>query len=535
MKRWMKIAAAVIVLLIIVFAALFFLVNANTFRPMLETQLSTALGRQVKLGNLQFAPFSGSLVASDLSIAGDPAYGAMPFLTARQLRIGVEMGPLIFSRQLKVRSFQAEEPQIHLVRGANGSWNFSSIGRSALGGTRDINAGSAFSDLTAGLIAIRDGSAVVESLPPQGPARVYNHLNLSVRQFSLTKRFPFTLSASLPAGGEVSVTGNVGPINQQDAAMTAYDAQISVKHLDPVAAGFLDPNIGVSLLANIDAHAVSDGQTLNSSGTVHMDRLQLRKTGSPAPKAVDLVYNVTQNLKDNTGQLKSADVNIGNVAIHLSGVYRLIPDNPWLNVKVSGQNLPIDELQALMTAAGVTLPNGSVLKGGTLTIALTATGPASNLVINGPVAADNTSLVGFDLGSKISGIAALGGIKTGDITAIQKLRLNLLATNAGLKTDHIYALMPAVGEATGSGTVAPSGALNYRLLVRVKTAHGLGKAGAGLLAKLNGTNDKAQNGIGIPMLVHGTANDPVITADVGGVMRKNSPGKMFRRLFGKKK
>ena len=93
--------------------------------------MSAALGRTVKLGNLYFSPFSGSLVANDLSIADDPAFSTSPFLSARQLRIGVEMKPLILHRQIHIRSFEVEAPQIHLIQGPNGTWNFSSLSRSA--------------------------------------------------------------------------------------------------------------------------------------------------------------------------------------------------------------------------------------------------------------------------------------------------------------------------------------------------------------------------------------------------------------------
>ena len=74
-----------------------------------------------------------------------------------------------------------------------------------------------------------------------------------------------------------------------------------------------------------------------------------------------------------------------------------------------------------MTAAAVRMPNGSVLKGGTLSLNLAVHGQAKALAISGPIALANTRLVGFDVGSKIHGIAALSGVKTGD-------RRNLKAT-----------------------------------------------------------------------------------------------------------
>ena len=51
MKHKWKIAAAVVGALILVVAAIPFFVNINTFKPLIEEQLTTALGRQTKLGN----------------------------------------------------------------------------------------------------------------------------------------------------------------------------------------------------------------------------------------------------------------------------------------------------------------------------------------------------------------------------------------------------------------------------------------------------------------------------------------------------
>ena len=102
MKRIVLIGGAVLVLLLLAVAALPFLIDPNAFRPMLEARLSQALGREVKLGELKLSILSGSVTANDLSIADDPAYSRTPFVQAKSLAIGVEVWPLIASRQLHV-------------------------------------------------------------------------------------------------------------------------------------------------------------------------------------------------------------------------------------------------------------------------------------------------------------------------------------------------------------------------------------------------------------------------------------------------
>ena len=46
----------------------------------IEKALSDSLGRPVQLGHLSFSLFSGSLVADNVAIADDPAFGSTPFL-----------------------------------------------------------------------------------------------------------------------------------------------------------------------------------------------------------------------------------------------------------------------------------------------------------------------------------------------------------------------------------------------------------------------------------------------------------------------
>jgi AsmA protein len=220
----------------------------------------------------------------------------------------------------------------------------------------------------------------------------------------------------------------------------------------------------------------------------------------------------------------------------MSGTYQpvaIATDERELNFKLAGQGLPINELQHFLTVAGVRLPNGAVLKDGTLGLDLAIVGSAKSLVISGPIALDNTRLVGFDIGSKIHGIAALSGLKTGDTTAIEKLRANLRITNTGVVVDQIDAVIPAVGELRGNGTVSSGNKLDFNLVAKINSAHGIGKAGVGLLIKLNAPGDTSKNMSGVPLHVIGTPEDPYITADVGSIIQKKKNS--VAALFGKKK
>jgi AsmA protein len=536
-KKSVKIVlAAASALPIVVAAAVPLFVNANTFRPIVESRLSAALSRKVTLGDLSLSVMKGSLVANDLAIAEDPKFGQTPFFTAKRLHIGVQMKPLIFHHELLVRSFEVDAPQIHLIRAEDGTWNFSTLshGTDSLNTTRSTT----LPDLPVDQITIKDGNAKMETLPLQKNPQVYDHLYVELEHFSLGQAFPFTVSASLPGDGKVEVSGTVGPINPQDAAFTTFNTQVKIQHLDPVAAGYVDPAAGISMIGGLDAHIASDGVNVTSDGKVHAEQLILLKGGKAAPYPIDVSYQVVHSLRSNSGQVSDLVFQTGAIAIHIKGNYQLAANVPVFDLKLLAQSVPINDLQALMPAVGVKLPNGATLKGGTLSADFTIKGTPTDNVIVGSYEIKNTKLVGYDLGSKIAGIAALGGIKTGDTTVIDISRANVRITKSGSESTKIYSVLPALGESTGSGTVSPSGALDFHLISKVTSAKGLNKVGVNLLTKLNSTSDTAKpsTATGIPISITGTAEEPVITADVNGLMKGNAATikKKLSKLFGKK-
>src|SRR5215472_8785020 len=109
-KRWLRIGGIAVAILVLILIALPFLINVNSFRPKVESEASAALGRQVTVGNLSLSILSGSVRADNIAIADDPAFGKSPFVTAKSLKVGVELMPLIFSKQLNVTGFTLEQP-----------------------------------------------------------------------------------------------------------------------------------------------------------------------------------------------------------------------------------------------------------------------------------------------------------------------------------------------------------------------------------------------------------------------------------------
>lgn len=540
-QRWVKIAGAILALIVLALIVTPFFVNADTFRPMVESELSNELGRKVTIGHLSYSVFSGGLVAKNVAIADDPRFSAAPFFQVQSMRIGVNAVAFLFHHALHIHSFQANSPQIRLISAPNGTWNYAS-----LGGGESVPASAPSSSPSAspspgivpnilvGIFRIRNGSVLVSSLTGGQPF-ICSDVNLTVKDLSWTKTMPFTLAARLPGDGSLTLTGTAGPINRHDDAATPFQASLVVKHFSPVAAGILPASEGVSMLADVNAQLASTGATLTSNGKLQAADLVLSRSGSPAPQPVNMTYNVTDDLTTHTGQLQDLTIQTGSAAAHVTGSFQTSGSSATLDLHLNAPNLPIDQLETLLPSMGIRLPKGSRLQGGTLNATLQIAGTASAPVVTGPVEIDNTRLTGFDLSHRIMGLNPLHDL--GNDTEIQTLRAQVKSTVTQTGLTDIDASVPSIGTATGNGTVSSAGALDFHLTAKLGGAVGgmvkgaakvLGGVGAALAG--NAASD------GIPVTITGTSSDPVIRANIAGMLTgqtgQKKKGGLLKSLFG---
>ena len=101
MKRALKVVGIIVAVLIVIAIAIPFFIDANSFRPKIESDLSATLGRPVMVGHLSLSLLSGSVAADDISIADDPAFSKTPFVQAKSLKVDWRGGsfPLIFPKR----------------------------------------------------------------------------------------------------------------------------------------------------------------------------------------------------------------------------------------------------------------------------------------------------------------------------------------------------------------------------------------------------------------------------------------------------
>jgi AsmA protein len=721
--RYVLIAIGAVVALVVLAAiCLPLFLNADSFRTRIETTLTKSLGRKVTIGKLNLSVWSGGLVAENAAVADDPAFSTQPFIQAESVKIGVEILPLLLRKQVHIRGFSLISPKVQLMRAANGTWNYSTIGSAAAKpAAQDEETKQTFPDLTVGHVIVENGRFTVGGQPGPGgvasaPARTYDQVNLDVKDFGFKNSFPFTVSASLPGDGKVSLTGTAGPLNQQDASATPFAGHLELKHIDPVAAGFVDTSAGITGLvenmildaswngqqmhvtkllvdtphvtivrsnapappkpaganpegttmlenlsvddaqiknasvtlatagqtgtavyqqlnaqitnvtpktsspfsvsaqlpgggglsangkvgpfnlqnnaatpmdaqvtlkhvdlatagvlpadagiggmADLQAQVQSNGQTLNATGSTQIAGIKLAKDGQPSAKPVQLQFAVTQNEQAMTGQVQRATFTVGRATINMDGTYQTAGPTTAINLKVNGDAVPIDDLVAFLPAVGVRLPQGSALKGGTLTTALTVSGSSANPVISGPVRLNNTQLAGFDLGSKLQTLSQLTGGKmgsaTGSGTNIRSLSMNIREAGGAIQTDNIALDVAGVGTATGAGNVSAAGALNYNVVLKLTglvagssgnapaAAAGGGKAAllgglagmipgggaAGGFGSLGGLAGIALKN-GIPVAIGGTTSNPTFAPNLGGLTKGIGAGALSGKTSGK--
>ena len=300
------------------------------------------------------------------------------------------------------------------------------------------------------------------------------------------------MTAQLPADGSLKLDGKAGPINADNAAETPLEAKVTIQKMNLAASGFIDPAAGISGIADYEGTVTSDGHQAKTEGKLTATNLQVVKKGSPAGKPVQVTYSVVHDLAKQTGTIPQCEIAMGKAVAHMTGTYDAHGKVTSINLKVNGQGMPVDDLEAILPAVGVILPPKATLKGGTLATTMAIAGPVDKLVTVGNVKLENSTLANFNLGSKLSAISALSGKSTGNDTTIQNFSSDVRVAPEGTKADNINLNVPQIGVVTGGGTVSPANELAFKM-------------------------NAAVGGMGIPFAVSGTTSDPKFVPDVKGI------------------
>ena len=219
-KLWLGLALAVTVILLVVLA-LPFLVDADRYRGLIEEKAEEALGRDVRLGEIQLSilPALG-LRAADVAIGALPEEGGGDLVTAASLRIGARLLPLL-SQRLEVTSIVLEEPSMVLARDPEGSWNVERLvvrepaaEDAATGdepGKSEVSIASL--RLTGGRVTLRDAARNLGDAPASPPELVFTDLDLELEDYrpGSTASFELETAVESVSGARLKLAGEAGP------------------------------------------------------------------------------------------------------------------------------------------------------------------------------------------------------------------------------------------------------------------------------------------------------------------------------------
>jgi len=528
-RRALRMTSAIVGAIVALLAITPFLIQVNRFRPYIEGKASAALGRRVDLGNLRLSLSKASLTTETLVIADDPEFSNAPFLEAKSVSVGIKLMPLIFSRSLKVTTITIDSPQVTVIRNAAGRWNYSSLGSSTMPS----------GDVAFKKLEWKNGRFIVGSTNSKKRS-IYDHVDVTVSDASLTSTFPVVATGDLDGGGHFTLAGNVGRLNREDASLTPFDGRVTINGLNLAARGFLNPSVGLGGLLDVDATIASRNDEREVRGTARILKALLVAGGSPSAQPVRVDFNTKYNRRKHSGVLGPSTLRVGNATARLSGTYDSSRgEYSVVNIKVVGDRMPVTDLRSFMPGIGIHFPKGTTLATGTLNANLTVSGPTNNLVTAGHVGLYGAKLAGFNLGAQVKAISGFSGLETGNDLNIERLTTNLRVAQNGLRFDTFSAVVPAVGYLIGAGTIDARNNLDFKMVATVTARlHGgmgsmVGTSGviggaAGAVGDVIGALTGGGKGSGkssgksrsqrIPFLVEGTTSDPRFVPDLSGLV-----------------
>jgi len=398
-----RLAIVVPVVIVIIVAAVLAvgLLNVDKYRPRIQSELEKKLNRQVTLGRLSLKIIPLSLAVENVTISEAPGFGStQPFATAKNLYVSAGLFSLLRGNP-EVKSIRLDQPQIELIRNAQGVWNFSTLG----GGSKQISgAGTESNELTLDELKMTDGQVAVTDQSAGQARAIYNGIDVNLTGFGPRKRFGLGLAAHLPGAGKelIQFKGNAGPLepgNMADLPVTGHVSiqEVNLAEVNRFVSGGI-PQIGGGV-ASGDANISSEQQALSAKGNLKLENAVIR--GSKLAYPIDAQYDLTDNRKTGQLQIRSGNVKLGPTAFSLSGEANTDAKPVTLNVHVSTKDSSITELAQLAGSFGVAF-NPSYRVKGNITADITATGAATAPQLSGSIDARQLQVSGGEIKEPVS-------------------------------------------------------------------------------------------------------------------------------------
>jgi AsmA protein len=224
MKSTLKWGALIVgCLAVIIIAALLIIpmfVDVQKYKPILESKVVEATGRSFSVGDdlkLSLFPWAG-ISFSDLQLGNPTGFAEKEFVKVKSFEVRVKLLPLI-SKEIQIKRFVVDEPQIVLVKNKNGRGNWEQPKQQQKGTATKTPAaadspagigGLPISALTVGNFSIKNGSALWIDHSTNTRKEVQD-ISLILKDVSLDRPVQIKFSAELDKK-PLTLEGTVGPV-----------------------------------------------------------------------------------------------------------------------------------------------------------------------------------------------------------------------------------------------------------------------------------------------------------------------------------
>jgi AsmA protein len=484
MKKLRIAVIAIVAVLILAVVAVWVLANPNSHRETIQAELEKQLGRKVSLGDMSlgFLPLrfqvANPVIAEDPRIRQEPA-----FVKADNLDIRIGLLPLLRGA-IQVDSLDLRRPSIELVATKDGKWNFSTIGAesAAKPGAPAASSGGP-GEFTLQRLTITDGQIGVTDLR-RGPQRTgYDHIDLTVEDFSAHKPFSFDLAAHVQGqtAQELRLKGTGGPIAQA-AADTPFHGTLSLKQIEiDGLLKFLDSTAVPKSKGTLsgESEVTSQAGNITSNGKLKLEGAKVNNVDIGYPIGFD--YQLADRVSDGLVTINNATLQLGPTPLSVTGMIKTEDTPPQIDLNIKSGDASIAEIARLASAFGVAFAPGTTVagrvsanvhaKGSTDKPVLTGTIAGRDLQISGQSVPQPVQVKAIDLALSPTAIQSNEfNATTGKTTVTGKFSLLQYASNSpsidlGLKTagatlPEIQSIAKAYG-VTGLDQINGAGTLNF--------------------------------------------------------------------------
>ncbi len=330
---------------IVVLVSSLSLLRIDKYRPNVEQQLSSALGRKVTIAKLGVRLFPPSIRITGLAIAEPAGFPATPFISAEE--VYASANPFgVLTGSPKVDELRLSKPRVQIVRNAQGKWNFANLGATG-------SSGSSSSSFSLGSLSILDGIVSLSDQLHPDQASDFDHINLTVEDFSTAAPFKVTASLHLPGkdGASFALRATAGPLNPASAALTPLDAhltlqQVSIADLSDISNSQEFSHYKGEVSGTVDVRL--DKGNLTAGGALSTSHLKINQVEIPFP--LNLSFKILGNLPASSYEITPLDLQLDRQHFTLTGKTAAQGDRTALDLLL---NIPPSSIAELGHLAGV--------------------------------------------------------------------------------------------------------------------------------------------------------------------------------------